>query len=113
VELENPSSGSSLVNQYSIMSHLSKSKPLIFEETLSKIGGVLLSIGIQAMESYIFIDSILPRLQEEGIVAIPKHDAVLVADSDYNRAKEIVQDVLCEFFGMNNPNLCNRNFKTR
>ena len=84
---------------------LTKLKPE--HRTPTKKGSVLFCVAIQTMESYIFIDNILPRLQQVGIKAIPKHDAMLVKKSDYDKARQIMEEVLLGFFGRDkddNPN---------
>jgi hypothetical protein len=59
-----------------------------------------LSIYLQKMESYIFIDMIAPALVEAGIVPQTIHDSVMVERQHEQQAIEIIKQVFMQQFGI-------------
>jgi len=58
-----------------------------------------LSVGLQQIESFIFIDSIVPSLISEGIIPLTIHDAIIVNEEQRERANAIMLEVLKEKLG--------------
>lgn len=60
----------------------------------------LLSVFLQELESYIFIDCIAKELVNAGIIPFTVHDSILIQSRDERKAMEIVNQVFLEKFGM-------------
>ena len=76
----------------------SKTKGL---KSAKEAGKDYLSIIMQRKEVSIFIDTLLVRLMDEGMVVIPRHDSVLCAESDLVPVERVMKEVLDDFFGRN------------
>jgi hypothetical protein len=63
----------------------------------NKVGSSKLSIMLQVVESYIFIDNILARLYNSDIRALSLHDSILVPESEFEQSESIVIDELSKF----------------
>ena len=59
-----------------------------------------LSIYLQQIESYLFIDVIAKRLVENGITPITIHDSVIVKKEDEQKALDIMQDCFKQQLGV-------------
>jgi hypothetical protein len=72
-------------------------KVLKSKEGYARVGSSKLSILLQRIESYIFIDNILPRLYEADIDALSIHDSFLIPESKYHAAKAIIVEEFKKF----------------
>ncbi|MBK7370451.1 MAG: hypothetical protein IPJ09_03255 [Saprospiraceae bacterium] len=63
-------------------------------------GNDYLPIILQELESKIFIETCLPKLYENGLSVLPKHDSILCKVSDYQKVKEIFALELDLIFGL-------------
>ncbi|WP_347923360.1 hypothetical protein [Pontimicrobium sp. SW4] len=59
-----------------------------------------LSIYLQTIESYIFIDCISKRLVENGIIPLTIHDSVIIKSVHLNKARGIIEDMFLEQVGL-------------
>lgn len=59
-----------------------------------------LSVYLQNLESYIFIDCIAKELVEAGIIPLTIHDSIIIESRDKDKAMEIVYKVFMENFGV-------------
>lgn len=57
------------------------------------------AVSLQRIESAIFIDNICKKLVDEEIIPFTIHDSVIVKESQVQRAKEIMEEVLKSCFG--------------
>jgi hypothetical protein len=57
------------------------------------------SVFLQTEESRIFIDGILPKLQNAGYQILTKHDSILCKSSDVEGVEKIMREVLDEELG--------------
>ncbi len=64
-------------------------------------GNNYLSIILQRLESEIFINHLLPCLYSKNICCLPKHDSILVPESQLESTKEIIGYELSRFFDNN------------
>lgn len=94
---------------YSENSQKSKNKelfrkvyPFISEiiETLKRRNYKSLSIFMQQMESYIFIDCIAKELVQSGIIPVTIHDSVIVKREDQQQALELMKQVFYKQLGL-------------
>lgn len=60
----------------------------------------ILPIFMQYLESYVFIDCILPELVSNGIVPLTIHDSVIIKSNQQQQALEIIKKVFLELFGV-------------
>ena len=76
--------------------------PVAFEiiEILKEKNHSLLSVYLQKLESYTFIDIVSKQLVERGIVPITKHDSVIIKADQQTEAMEIIKSVFMEQFGV-------------
>jgi len=63
-----------------------------------------LSIYMQRLESFIFIDNIAKELVEEGIIPLTVHDSVIIKNEDSGKAQQIIKTAFIRYFG-EEPNL--------
>jgi hypothetical protein len=76
--------------------------PFVFEcvKILKAKDHTKLSIFLQRMESYIFIDCIAKELVENNIIPITIHDSVIVEKENKREALSIIQKVFLKKFGV-------------
>lgn len=60
-----------------------------------------LPVLLQKIEAILFIDNILNDLCNQGLFAIPKHDAILCKLSEMDKVKKIMEDNLNKLLGYN------------
>lgn len=69
------------------------------KKTAEKAGNDDLAILLQNLESWLFIDQILPILQTEDLDVIPRHDSFLVKESQAEQAYKIIYNTLTKILG--------------
>lgn len=80
--------------------------PLSEDKTPYQASKALLPVFLQRVESSLFIDNILNDLQDKGITAISKHDAIICKESDIYTTEEIMRRKhLDNLIGVNNYEL--------
>ena len=70
--------------------------------TISKMASNALSILLQRLESYLFIDQILKKCYKSNIPCAPKHDALLYPRSYKTRVENIMKKELDKYLGVGN-----------
>lgn len=80
--------------------------PLIADKSPYMASKALLPVFLQRVESSLFIDNILEDLNEKGIIAISKHDAIICKESESVLVEEIMRRKhLDNLIGINNYEL--------
>lgn len=69
------------------------------QKTANEAGSDELSILLQVLESYLFIDIVLPKLLDEGLDVIPRHDSFLMKESDSTLVLEITTQTFDQLLG--------------
>ena len=65
-------------------------------------GNDYLAIGLQRVESEIFIDNIVKALQNAGLTIISKHDSILCKEDEADHVEIILKQELDRILGENN-----------
>lgn len=64
------------------------------EKTAKEAGSDEFANILARLESWLMIDQVLPKLIEAGLEVIPRHDAILMKESDLERVKAIIVKTL-------------------
>ena len=69
----------------------------LYKKTTAKKGSAQFAITLQKVESVIFVDNLLPYLQDHQLLVIPCHDAIMVPFSQLDETLTLMNRFLVKF----------------